>query len=185
MTSPTDPHRAAADDPAASRSAATLVSDVLQQSANLVRQEMQLAKTEVSEGLTRLKTALGEIIAGVVLVMVSLAILLAALVSGVARLLVGIFGADTEVEPVVVEGLDEQGAAIVAALERSIDTSLGAARTLPTYEGVAALIVGVIFAVIGALLLKRGLDALDAGTVMPERAVEQAKKDGRMMRDKT
>jgi hypothetical protein len=185
MTSPTAPPRATATDPETSRSPTSLVSDVLQQSANLVSHEVQLAKTEVSEGLTRLKVALGEIIAGTVLVMVSLAILLAALVSGVARLLVGLFGSDAEVEPVVVDGLDEQGAAIVAAVDRSVGASLDAARTLPTYESLAALIVGVIFAVIGALLLKRGIDALDAKTVMPERTVEQVKKDGRMVREKT
>jgi len=165
----------------------TLASDVLRQSSTLVSQEVQLAKAEVAEGMTRLKAALGEIVAGAILIAVSLGILLSALVSGVARLLVALFGneAPDAAGSVVVEGLDEQGTAIVTAMDRSVGAALDAARTLPAYEALAALIVGLVFAAIGGLLLKRGLDALDAKTVLPDRAVRQVRKDGEMVRDKT
>jgi hypothetical protein len=63
--------------------------------------------------------------------------------------------------------------------------ALDAARTLPTYEGLAALLVGTIFAVIGAVLLRNGLNALDADTLMPERAVEQVRKDKEMVRERS
>jgi len=191
MTSPTDPPRPAGSttgDPALDdRSPMTLASDVLRQSSTLVSQEVQLAKAEVAEGMTRLKAALGEIVAGAILIAVSLGILLSALVSGVARLLVALFGneAPDAAGSVVVEGLDEQGTAIVTAMDRSVGAALDAARTLPAYEALAALIVGLVFAAIGGLLLKRGLDALDAKTVLPDRAVRQVRKDGEMVRDKT
>jgi hypothetical protein len=192
MTSPSDPTRPAApaptDAPVERRSPAQLASDVIAQASNLVQKEIRLARTELSEGMTRIKTAIGEIVAGAVLLMVSLGILLSALVSGVARLLVGLFGdeeAGAARDVVAVEGLDEQQVALVTAMNRNMDAALDAARTLPTYESLAALIVGVIFAIIGGVLLRNGLNALDAGTLVPDRTMEQVRKDKDMVRDQT
>lgn len=186
MASPTDttpPHDPATD----GRSPATLASDVIRQSSSLIQQEVQLAKAEMSEKLNQLKAAIGEIIAGTVLVMVSLGILLSALVSGVARLLVGIFGDDAAetTEVVGIEGLDETGTQIVTAVGQNVNAALDAARTLPTYEGLAALLVGLIFAVVGALLLKNGLGKLDPDNLVPERTIRQVRKDGEMVQDHT
>jgi hypothetical protein len=189
MTSPSDPHRpadpAAADPAQERRSPTRLASDVIQQGSTLIQKEIRLARAEVSEGMSRLKAAIGEIVAGTVLVMVSLGILLSALVSGVARLLVGIFGDEAETGAIAVEGLDEGQAAVIAAVNENVGVALDAARTLPTYEGLAALLVGTIFAVIGAVLLRNGLNALDADTLMPERAVEQVRKDKEMVRERS
>lgn len=186
MTSPTDPPRQANPKPKG-RSPVTLLSDVIRQSSNLIRQEARLAKAEVSEKMTRLKAAIGEIIAGTAFLIVSLGILLSALVSGVARLLVELFGDDASAprEMIAVGDLAERDVAIVTAVNRNVDAALDAARTLPTYEGLAALIVGLIFAVIGIVLLKNGLNALDADNLVPERTVSQVKKDGEMVRDHT
>ena len=183
MANPTDPNRPA--DPAgASRSPAGLASDVLRHGSNLVQHEIELARAEMSEKATQLKAAIGELIAGTVLVMVSLGILLSALVSGVARLLVALFGDDsTAREVVALDGLDEGQAQVVTAVNRNVEAALDAARTLPTYEGLAALLVGVVFAVIGALLLRNGLSKLDPGNLVPDRTIRQVKKDGAMARE--
>lgn len=184
MANSTDPNRPA--DPAGgSRSPAGLASDVLRHGSNLVRQEIELARAEMSEKAAQLKAAIGELIAGTVLVMVSLGILLSALVSGVARLLVGLFGDDASAgrEVVALDGLDEGQVQLVTALNQNVEAALDAARTLPTYEGLAALLVGVVFAVIGALLLRNGLSKLDPGNLVPDRTIRQVKKNGEMARD--
>ncbi len=185
MANPTDPARPVP--PAApSRSPAAAAGDVIRHGTNLIQEEVQLAKAEMAEKLSQLKTAVGEIVGGAVMLMVSLGILLAALVSAVARLLVGIFGAEPEAAgATVVEGLDETGTRIVTAVNDNVTAALDAARTLPTYEALAALIVGVIFAVIGGLLLKNGLSKLDADNLAPSRTVRQVKRDGEMIRDRT
>uniref|UniRef100_UPI00262CDCD8 phage holin family protein n=1 Tax=uncultured Jannaschia sp. TaxID=293347 RepID=UPI00262CDCD8 len=151
----------------------------------LAQREIQLVKAEMSEKAAQLKAAIGELIAGAVLLAVSLGILLSALVSGVARLLVGIFGDDPSAarEVVALEGLDEGQVQVVTAVNQNVEAALDAARTLPTYEGLAALLVGVVFAVIGALLLRNGLSKLEPGNLVPDRTIRQVKKDGAMARE--
>lgn len=68
--------------------------DALRHGSSLVQKEIELARSEMAEKMVQVKLAIGEIIAGTVMLIVSLGILLAALVSGVARLLIGIFGAE-------------------------------------------------------------------------------------------
>ena len=183
MANPSDPNYPA-DLAGASRSSGGLVSDVLRHSSNLVQQEIRLARAEMSEKAAQLKTAIGELIAGTVLVMVSLGILLSALVSGVARLLVALFGDDaTAPEVVALDGLDEGQAQMITAVNQNFETTLDAARTLPTYEGFAALLVGLVFAIVGALLLRNGLSKLDPSNLVPDRTIRQVKKDGEMARN--
>ncbi|WP_299651835.1 phage holin family protein [uncultured Jannaschia sp.] len=184
MTSPTDPNHPA-NSARASRSAGGLASDVVRHGSNLVQQEIQLAKAEMSEKASQLKAAIGELIAGTVLLMVSLGVLLSALVSGIARLLVGLFGDDPTAarEVVALEGLDEGQVQMVTAVNQNVEAALDAARTLPTYEGLAALLVGVVFAIVGALLLRNGLSKLDPGNLVPDRTIRQVRKDGEMARD--
>lgn len=174
------------DAAAPSRSATTLASDVIRQGSNLVQQEVELAKAEMAQKASQLKTAIGEILAGAILVAVSSGILLSALVSGVARLLVAIFGADTgaDRELVALDGLGDPETQVVTAVSRNVDAALDAARTLPTYEGLAALLVGLIFAAIGAILLRNGMNKLDPENLVPERSVRQVKKDGDLVQEK-
>lgn len=151
------------DIPPGRKSPAALAGDVLRHGSSLIEQEVQLAKAEVGEKLNRLKAAVGEILAGTVMIVVSLGILLSALVSGVARLLVAIFAEETLVN----------------------DAAIDASRTLPTYEGIAALLIGTLFAVIGALLLRNGFEKFDPDNLVPERTVRQARRTGDMVQDET
>lgn len=185
MAQPTDPEHPT--DPAVRRSPTTLIGDAMKQGSTLVQQEVQLAKAELSQKMSQMKAALGEIIAGTVLLMVSLGILLSALVSAVARILVAIFGGSAAEEAglVAVDGLSESDVAIVTAVNRNLEAALDAARTLPTYEAFAALIVGVLFAIIGGLMLRNGLSKLDPENLVPERTIRQVQKDGNMVREET
>ncbi|WP_299823635.1 phage holin family protein, partial [uncultured Jannaschia sp.] len=69
MADPTDPHRPI-DPVDTSRSSAGLASDVLRHGSNLVQQEIRLARAEMSEKAAQLKSAIGELIAGAVLLAV-------------------------------------------------------------------------------------------------------------------
>lgn len=74
------------DQSSPARSTPSLVSDMLTQFSNLMRKEVALAKTEVSENLSRAGTALGLIAAGAIVVLVALNVLAAALVAGITEL---------------------------------------------------------------------------------------------------
>ena len=183
MAGPHDPTRTAPpDDP---RSMSALASDVLRQSSTLVQKEVQLARAELSDKASQVASALGRIVAGAILLGVSLGILLSSLVSFVARLLVGLFGDEAEAPALVaVEGLDENGTAVVRAVSETVGAQLDAARTLPTYEGLAALIVAVVFGLIGWLLLRGGLNALKLSSLAPERTIRQVREDGEAVRER-
>lgn len=164
MTEPRIPPEGPATAPVERKSPASLAGDVVRQGSNLIEQEVRLAKAELSEKMTSLKIAIGEIISGAVLLVASLGVLLAALVSGLARLLVALFAE----EPLI---------GTAAAVD--------ATRTLPTYESLAALLIGVIFALIGGLLLRNGLNRFDPGNLVPERTLRQARDTGDMVRGDT
>ena len=164
--------------PRDARSMGELFSDLLNEVTTLFRKEVQLARAEVSSKLGQLGTAVAEIAVGAIMIAVSLGILLSAMVSGVARLLVGIFGnADTERELVAIEGLDANGTAIVTAVNENVGAALDAARTLPTYEGLAALIVGTLFAIIGYFLLRKGVNQISLSNLSPDRTIHQVSRD--------
>ncbi|MEM7567923.1 MAG: phage holin family protein, partial [Pseudomonadota bacterium] len=155
-----------------------LFTDLLNEVSTLFRKEVQLARAEVSEKVGQLGTAVAEIAAGAIMLAVSLGILLSAMVSGVARLLVGIFGGtDGARELVAVEGLDANSTAIVTAVNENVGVALDAARTLPAYEGLAALIVGTIFAIIGVVLMKKGVNQMSLSSLTPDRTIHQVSRD--------
>ena len=156
--------------PTPAKSPAALAGDVVRQGSDLIHKEVELARAELSQKMTMIKVAVGELIAGTVMLVVSLGILLAALVSGVARLLMAIFAADADADA-------------LAAADPGVVAMLESARALPTYEGLAALLVGVVFAGIGGLLLRNGLDKLDMDALTPERTLRQLSKDGKLARD--
>ncbi|MGB3556162.1 MAG: phage holin family protein [Jannaschia sp.] len=179
MSNPNDPPRSD------QRNIGTLAGDVLERGSNLIRKEAQLAQAEMLQKLSQMRDAIAMIIAGAVTVAVSLGILLAALVSGVARLLVGLFAEEPVEQAVAIQGLDESGNAIVTAMNDNFVAALETTRALPAYEGLAALIVGIIFAIVGALLMRSGLNKLDLGNLAPERTIRQVKEDGELVRDHT
>jgi hypothetical protein len=68
------------------RSTASLFSEAFTLAAGLVRKEVDLARAEVTENLSKAAVAIGMIVGGVVLVLVALNVLSAALVAGLTEL---------------------------------------------------------------------------------------------------
>lgn len=67
--------------------------------------------------------------------------------------------------------------ALVSAVAQIGDPDIGA--------GWAALIVGVVIAVIGVLLLMKGKKELDPGNLMPNRTTNQLGKDAKLAKEHT
>ena len=68
------------------RSAPNLISEVMTHVSNLVRKEFDLARTEVSENVSRAGVAIGLLVGAVVVALVALNVLAAALAAGIANL---------------------------------------------------------------------------------------------------
>ncbi len=169
--------------PRDSRSMGELFTDLLNEVSTLFRKEVQLARAEMSDKVGQLGTAVGEIVGGAIMLAVSLGILLSALVSGVARLLVGIFGGNDERTLVAVDGFDETSLALVTAINENVGAQLDAARTLPTYEGLAALIVGTLFAIVGVVLMKKGVNEMKLSNLTPSRTIHQVSRDAEVAKE--
>lgn len=172
------------DAPRDARSLSELFTGLLNETSTLFRKEVQLARAEMSSKVTQLAVAVGEVAGGAVLLAVSLGILLSALVSGVARLLVSFFGGDESGAVVAVEGFDAESLALVNAINENVGMQLDAARTLPAYEGLAALLVGTLFAIIGVVLMKRGINQMSLSNLTPDRTIEQVSRDAEVARDR-
>jgi putative copper export protein len=122
------------------RSIAELFGQLTQDMTLLVRQEVQLARSELSEKFSRLATNLVSVATGG---------------------LVAYMGAWALV------------AALILALHQLADIS----------PWVSALIVGVLLAVAGYAMLKRGLAELKRVDLAPRRTVENLKDDVRAIKD--
>jgi VIT1/CCC1 family predicted Fe2+/Mn2+ transporter len=120
------------------RSIPELFTDLVAQLSMLVRKEIQLAKAEASEKLTKLLSGLGMMIGGAVLMIAALGVLLEA-----AALWI------------VIAGLAPQW---------------------------AYLIVGVVTVLIGAVLVKIGLDAMSVD-LTPRKTVEQLQRDAAVAKE--
>ena len=116
-----------------SRSATSLISDALTHMSSLVRKEMDLARAEVSQNLTKAAVAVGLLVGAVVFALTALNVLAAALAAAIAEL-----------------GIE---------------------------EGWAALIVGVLFAAIAAIMASKGANDLKASSLAPTRTAENLRKD--------
>ena len=68
------------------RSTTTLISDALTHVTGLIRKEVDLARAEVSENVSRGVTAIGLVAGGVVVILVALNVLSAAIVAGLTEL---------------------------------------------------------------------------------------------------
>jgi len=125
----------AAGDP---RSVPELLSDLVNQTTTLFRQEGELIRAEVSEKVNQIMVAAGSLAAGAILLLVALNVLAFALVVALTHL-VG--------------------------------------------PGWASLIVGVLLAVIGALLLMKGKKDLEAGNLSLSRTMHQVRRDTDLVKE--
>ncbi|MER0240098.1 phage holin family protein [Fulvimarina sp. MAC8] len=122
------------------RSVPDLLSDLMQETTDLLKTETSLIRSEISDKITRLETGGGSLAAGAICLLVALFVLSQAL--------------------------------IVA-----LGTLFGAAW--------AALLVGVVLAVIGALLLAKGKKDLSPERLSPDRTARQLSKDGQLLKEQT
>ncbi len=122
-------------------SAGSLLSDALTNVSSLVRNEVDLARAELSENLERAGAAVGYIVAAVVIAMVALSVLAAALVAGVT-----------------------------------------AAGIPPAW---AAVIVGVVLAVIAFSLSAKGLKDLKLSNIAPTRTAKNLRRDVNAIKEAT
>jgi hypothetical protein len=85
-------------------------------------------------------------------------------------------------------GAGEIGAGVMivqAALIILLIALVQALESLGIGFGWSSLIVGIVFAAIGAFLLKKGKDNLSASAMMPDRTTRQVEKDVRLAKEET
>lgn len=118
------------------RSFGSLFTELTQETATLVQQEIALAKAEMSEKISQVGSGLATLIIGGFILFAGLLKLLDALIFGIAELL------PPDLTP-----------------------------------WLAALIVGVIVAIIGAVMLQKGLSNLKSRNLVPQRTAESLRRD--------
>ena len=132
-----------------SESIADLIKDLRDEAMLLVRQEVALAKTEISEKMARILRNTAYAIAGALVAFVGLIFILQA-----ATVAIGI-------------GLHEAGLTEKQSLWAS------------------PLILGVIVAIVGAILISKGIAAVKNESLVPEKTVESLKNDKEWIQNKT
>ena len=132
-----------------SESIADLIKDLRDEAMLLVRQEVALAKTEISEKMARILRNTAYAIAGALVAFVGLIFILQA-----ATVAIGI-------------GLLEAGLTEKQSLWAS------------------PLILGVIVAIVGAILISKGIAAVKNESLVPEKTVESLKNDKEWIQNKT
>lgn len=115
------------------RDTGSLLGDALNHVIALLRGEMNLFRAEMDQNVRQAGTALGLIVAGVVLLLVALNVLASALVAAITEL-----------------GLE---------------------------PGWSALIVGVVFAAIAAILARKGMNDLKLASLAPRRTAKNLERD--------
>jgi lysylphosphatidylglycerol synthetase-like protein (DUF2156 family) len=116
-----------------STSTTALLSDAMAHVSSLVRSEVDLARAEIDQNLKRAGTAIGLLVAALVIALTALNVLTAAIVAGLAD-----------------AGID---------------------------AGWAALIVGVVLAIVAFLLFQKGTNDLKISSIAPSRTAENVKRD--------
>ncbi|MDP8972917.1 MAG: phage holin family protein [Actinomycetota bacterium] len=122
------------------RSLGELFSELAQKTSTLVRQEVDLAKTEMSQKASRAGRHVGTLAAGG-----------AVAYAGLLAVLAG-----------VIVLLDE---------------------VMPLW--LSALLVGLVVALVGYLLIRKGLDALKREDLAPRQTIETLKEDQQWIKDQT
>jgi len=115
------------------RSLGELFSDLARDTGTLVRQEVELAKTEMTQKATRVGKDVGFLAAGGAVAYAGFLLILAAIAIGLGQL------------------------------------------GVPWW--LAAFLVGLVVAIVGAVLVQRGLSALRQENLAPERTMETLKED--------
>lgn len=121
------------------KSTGNLLSDAMSNVSALVRNEVDLARAEISENINRAGVALGMIAGAAIMALVALNVLAAALVAALTE-----------------AGLD---------------------------GGWAALIVGVILAVIAYVLISKGVNDLKLSSLAPTRTAKNVKRDAAAVKE--
>jgi amino acid transporter len=121
------------------KGASGLVADALAHVSNLVRDEVNLARTEVTENIKSAGIAVGMLAAALVIAITALNVLSAALVAAIANL-----------------GID---------------------------AGWAALIVGVLFAIIAFMLASKGMNDLKIKNIAPTRTAKNVRRDAEAVKE--
>jgi xanthine/uracil permease len=124
------------------RSIGTLVSELSQETTTLLQQEIALAKTEMSEKVSQVSTALVRLALGGLVLFAGLLVLLDALVYGLSEIM------PPDLTP-----------------------------WLP------ALLVGIVVAIIGAILLQKGRSNLQTSSLMPQRTATSLQRDTTMVKE--
>ena len=124
------------------RSLGELFAELAQETSTLVRQEVTLAKVEVSEKASRAARHVGVLAVGAALAYAGLL----AIIAGVIYLV-----AEIDVVPL----------------------------------WLAALLVGLVVAIVGYLLVRKGLDALKREDFAPRQTMETLKEDQQWAKDRT
>lgn len=120
------------------RSLASLFTELTRETANLFRQEIRLAKTEVTEKVSQAGSGIAATAIGGLVLFVALQALVAAAILGLA----------TAVEP-----------------------------------WLAALVVGIAIALVGGVVLAKGLTSLKSDRLKPQRTIETLKANGHWARE--
>lgn len=116
-------------------STTSLLGDAMKHVSSLVRNEVDLARAEINENVSRAGVAIGLLVAAVVVALTALNVLTAAIVAGLTE----------------------------AGLE----------------AGWAALIVGVVLAIIAYVLVQKGTNDLKLSSLAPTRTAENVKRDAK------
>ncbi len=124
------------------RSIGTLVSELSQETTTLLQQEIALAKTEMSEKVSQVSTALVRLALGGLVLFAGLLLLLDAVVYGLSEIM------PPDLTP-----------------------------WLP------ALLVGLVVAIIGAVLLQKGRSNLQTSSLMPQRTATSLQRDTTMVKE--
>ena len=124
------------------RSIGTLVSELSQETTTLLQQEIALAKTEMSEKVSQVSTAMVSLALGGLVLFAGLLVLLDAAVYGISEVM------PPDLTP-----------------------------WLP------ALIVGVVVAIIGAIMLQKGRSNLKTSNLMPQRTATSLQRDKNMVKE--
>ncbi|MFZ0611788.1 MAG: phage holin family protein [Desulfobacterales bacterium] len=120
------------------RSTASLLSDLVSEVTALMRQEMLLAKTEISEKINQLGLAGASLATGGAVLFAGFLVLLSAAV-------------------------------------------LGLALVVPAW--LAALLIGAVVAIIGGVMLMKGLHDLRAEELAPRRTIQSLKRDKQLAQE--
>ncbi len=141
------------------RSIPDLIRSLVDEVRALFQTEGRLIRSEINDKVSQLQTGGGEIAAGAICLLVALFVLSQALVAAITKLLAVLF--------------DAEAAA-------AYDAAPGAG-----WAAWAALIVGIIFGIIGYVLLNRGRASLKARNLMPDRTADQVSRDAKLVKEQT